>query len=158
MSAPLSTDQDFSLWVFLHQTRDAVFKAREKELSQYEITTMEAGVLFIIQAIGDKATPAEISRWIFREHHTVTALLSRMEKKGLIMKAKANDLGMKKMWTVSLTEKGENAYRQSVKRESIHTAMSPLSENDRQQLESYLKKVRDQALKHSVSAPTLPFP
>ena len=93
MNAPLSTDQDYNLWVLLHQAKDAVFKAREKELSQYGISAMEAAALFIIQAIGDKATPAEISRWIFREHHTVTALLSRMEKKGLITKVKDLETG-----------------------------------------------------------------
>lgn len=156
MNAPLSTDRDYNTWVLLHQAKDAVFKAREKELSQYGITAMEAAALFIIQAIGDKAKPAEISRWIFREHHTVSALLSRMEKKGLITKAK--DLNRKNQWMIGLTEKGRNAYRQSVKRESIHAAMSPLSENERQRFESYLKKVRDQAVKHSVSEPTFPFP
>jgi len=117
---------------------------------------MEAVALFIIQAIGDRATPAEISQWVSREHHTVTSLLSRMEKKGLITKAK--DLNRKNVWRVSLTEKEQNAYRQSVKRESIHEAMSPLSENESQRLESYLKKVQDKALKYLVSEPTLPFP
>ncbi len=156
MNALLTTDRDYNLWVLLHQARDAVFKAREKELSQYGISTMEAAALFIIQAIGNKPTPAEISRWIFREHHTVTALLSRMEKKGLITKVKDPD--RKNTWRVDLTEKGQNAYRQSVKRESIHAAMSPLSQNERQQFESYLKKVRNQAFKYSLSEPALPFP
>ena len=156
MATSLSRDKDFNLWVLLQQARDAVFKAREKELSPYGITPMEAAALFTIQVIGDRATPAEISRWIFREHHTATALLSRMEKKGLVSKVKNPD--RKSLWIVSLTEKGQNAYRQSLKRESIYSAMSPLSKNERQQLESYLRKVRDQALKYSVSEPTLPFP
>ena len=34
MNASLSTDKDYNLWVLLHQARDAVFKARDKELSQ----------------------------------------------------------------------------------------------------------------------------
>ena len=156
MKTPLSEDKDFNLWVLLHQARDAVFKAREKELSQYGITTMESGVLFIIQRLGDKATPAEISRWIFREHHTVTSLLSRMERKGLITKAR--DLDRKNMWRVRVTEKGQKAYRQSVKRESIHMAMSPLSENERKQFESILREVRDESLKYSITEVTLPFP
>jgi len=156
MNVPLSPDEDFNIWVLLYQARDAVFRAREKELSQYGITAMEAGALFVIQATSGKTTPAEISRWMFRQHHTVTALLSRMAKKGLITKAR--DSAKKNMWRVSLTKKGEKAYRQSIKRESIHTAMSALSENDRQQLGSYSRKVRDQALKNLVREPTLPFP
>lgn len=82
MTTSLSRDKDFNLWVLLQQARDAVFKAREKELNQYGITPMEAAALFTIQAIGDTATLAEIARWIFREHHTATALLNRMERKG----------------------------------------------------------------------------
>ena len=156
MNTLSTTDRDYNLWVLLHQAKDAVFKARQKELSQYGISAMEAAALFIIQAIGNKPTPAEISRWIFREHHTVTALLSRMEKKGLITKVKDPD--RKNTWRVGLTEKGQNAYRQSVKRESIHAAMSSLSQNERRQFESYLKKVREQAFKYSLSEPALPFP
>jgi MarR family transcriptional regulator for hemolysin len=156
MNEPLSIDKDFNLWVLLNQAKDAVLKIREKELIQYGITAREAAALFIIQSIREKTTPAEIARWIFREHHTVTALLSRMERKGLVTKVK--DSKRKSVWIVKLTEKGQNACRQSLKRESIHTAMSPLSGNERQQLESSLRKVRDQALKHSVSEPTLPFP
>ena len=79
-----------------------------------------------------------------------------MEKKGLITKVK--DVDRKNIWKVSLTEKGGKAYRQSLKRESIHAVMSSLKENERQQLETYLRKIRDQALKLSVSEPTLPFP
>ena len=79
-----------------------------------------------------------------------------MEKKGLITKTK--DVDRKKIWRISLTEKGQQAYRQSLERESIHATMSSLTENERQQLESHLRKVRDQALKLSVNEPTLPFP
>ena len=157
MKTPLSKDKYYNLWILLSQTRDALFKARDKELSQYGISAMESSALFIIQLIGGKATPAEISRYIFREHHTVTALLKRMEKGGLITKVR--DFDRKNMWRVSLTKKGGNAYRQSLKRETIHTVMSHLSESECQQLESSLRKVRAQALKHLVtSEPSLPFP
>ena len=53
---------DRQLQVLLFQARDAIFRAREQELSQYGISTVQAAVLFIIQKIGHRATPAEISR------------------------------------------------------------------------------------------------
>ena len=74
---------------------------------------------------------------MFREHHTVSALLSRMEKKGLIIKTK--NLDKQNHWRVSLTKKGQETYGQSLKRESIHAAMSPLSKAEHQRLGSYLK-------------------
>jgi len=66
-------DEDYNLWVL---------RARQKELDQFDISVIEVGVLVVIQAIGEKATPSEISRRIFREPHTVSALLNRMEKGG----------------------------------------------------------------------------
>jgi len=150
------TDQDYRLCVLLHQTRDAINRARNKELCRFGISTIQAAVLFIIKAIGEQATPAEISRWLLQEPHSVSGLLSRMEKEGLLKKTKGLD--RKNMWRVCLTEKGQNAYRQSIKRESIHTAMSPLSANEHQQFESYLRKVRDQTLRNPVSEKTFPFP
>ena len=45
-------------------------------------------MLFAIKAIGDKATPAEISRWTLRESQSTSAILDRMEKVGLIARVK----------------------------------------------------------------------
>jgi len=143
---PLPTDKDYNLWSLLSQAKDAVFKSREKELFQYGITTREAAALFVIHYIREKTTPAEIARWISRENHRITALLRQMERKGLVREVK--DSKRKSMLLVELTEKGQYAYRQSLKRESIHMAMSLLSDNERKQFESSLRKVRDQALKN----------
>ncbi len=153
-----SVDQKYKLWILLHQARDALFNAREKELSQYGITTMESRVIFVIQILGKKATPAEIARWMYRQHHTVSALLGRMERKGLITKARTEQQGKKKGWIIGLTNKGETAYRQSTKRESIYGSMSSLSEHELQQLEFLLLKLRDEGLKQAVTVKKLPFP
>ena len=151
-----SVDQDYKLWVLLSQAEHAVSKAVEKELSHYNITTVQAAVLFIIQAIGNEATPAEISRWLFRESHSVSGLLSRMEKEGLVRKVK--DLDRKNMVRVTLTEKGQQVYRQSNKRGSIRKIMSCLSEEEHQQLTSCLERLRNKALKELSVNPKPPFP
>ena len=91
---------------------------------------MQAGVLFILDAIEGKATPTEISRWLLREPHTVSVLLTRMEREGLVSKAK--DPGKKSTVTVTLTEKGRQALGQSRERESIREIMSCLSDEERQ--------------------------
>lgn len=156
MEKHLSSDQYYNTWVLLRQARDAIFRARMNELAQYGISTREAGVLFVIQAIGKETTPAEISRWLFREPHTVSALLSRMEKKGLIRKA--NDLPRKNLVRVSLTDKGKEAYNNSTKRQSLHKAISALSDEKLKQLSSYLMTLRDEALKELRIDYKLPFP
>jgi len=139
-------DKDFKLLVALHHTTNAIVRAREKELSQHDLTYMQVAVLFTIKAIGEKgATPAEISRWLFREPHSVSGLISRMEKAGLVTKVKDMD---KKNWIrVTITEKGQQAYHKAVKRESLRNIMSTLSNEERKALRGYLKILRDRALK-----------
>ena len=55
MKSRLPKNKDFDLWLLLLQARDTLLKARYKELKQYGISPMEAGVLFFVQTIGDKA-------------------------------------------------------------------------------------------------------
>jgi DNA-binding MarR family transcriptional regulator len=151
-----STDKDFNLWVILEQARTAVGTARDKELYQYKVSFMKAAVLYIVDAIGSEATPAEISRWILRRSHSVSGLLERMEKDGLIKKAK--DLPRRNLVRVTLTDKGKQTLKESLKRESIHNVMSVLSASEQEQLYSMLQKLRDRALKETITIPTPPFP
>ena len=146
MKALSFEDKDYLLWVLLHQTTDGIVLGRDKELRRYGISTIEAAVLFSVQSIGDKATPAEISRWLLRKPHSVSGLLKRMERKGLIKKAK--DLNRKNLVRVSLTEKGKHAYCHSTERKFIHKVMSALTEEERQQLKSYLERLRTTTIKH----------
>ena len=145
MNRRSSDDQDYNLWVLLAQARHAMFKVRQKELDQYNLRPRRAAVLFVVQAIGGHATPAEISRWLFREPHSISVLLSAMEKEGLVKKTK--DLDKKNLIRVELTEKGLEAYEKSNQRGSIHEIISCLSEEEHQQLRAILQKLLDKALR-----------
>ena len=151
-----ASEQDFELWVLLHQTSDAMTRAREKELRKAGISKIEAGVLFALKHITTPATPAAISRWLFREPHTTSELLSRMQKKDLVRKAK--DLERKNQVRVVMTEKGEEAYRQSREIEVIPRMLSRLSPAERNKLRTYLGKLRDKALDELGVEYQLPFP
>lgn len=156
MNSMLSTDKDYNLWVLLRQTRDAMSKAREGELEKYGISSIQAAVLFTIQAIGPNATPAEISRRLVREPHSVSGLLNRMQKQGLIRRVK--DLPKRNMVRVVMTQKGEEAYRQSTRRLSMHETISALTEEERNQIWNLLEKLRDRAMKLAGIGYELPFP
>ena len=150
-----SADRDYELWVLLHQTRDAIYKAREKELARFGLSSITAAALFIVEAINVPATPAEISRWLFREPHSVTGLLNRMEKQGLVRKTK--DLEKKNLVRVTLTDKGREAHELSSHRAVIHRILSVLSEEQRQQLTSCLQTLLDMALGELRMDRKLPF-
>lgn len=141
----MSLDGNYELWILLAQATEAMLKARWKELAPHNLTPRQSAVLFYIRAIGDKATPAEISRGLFRESHSISEILGRMEKQGLLRKVK--DLSRKNLVRVELTEKGYEACNRSAKQESIDKILSSLSNGERQQLRFYLERLRDKALK-----------
>jgi DNA-binding MarR family transcriptional regulator len=156
MKSIIPKDQDFDLWILLFQARDALHKARNKELRKYGISGIEAGTLFYIKILGKKATPVNLSKWLLREQHTVSTLLSRMEKKSLIKRVKDPD--RQKGWTIILTDEGEKAYSRSAKRDIFRAAMSPLTKSERLNFESYLRKVRDKAIMLEITEPNIPYP
>ncbi|MCK4721744.1 MAG: MarR family transcriptional regulator [Dehalococcoidia bacterium] len=157
MQGVSNVDEDYSLWVLLHQVRDVMFAAREEELRPYASSPMQAAALFIIQAIGSESTPAEIARWMLRRPNTISGLLDRMEQAGLIRRTR--DLERKNMIRVTITEKGLQSYNDSMRLESIHRIMSCLSKEECQQLRSYLERLRSEALKPpAMSIRQVPFP
>jgi DNA-binding MarR family transcriptional regulator len=137
-------DEGYKLLAKLGQARHAIHIVRDRELNRCGISSRKAIVLFIIQAIGDEATPAEIARWLFRQPHGVSALLNRMEKDGLVKKVKDSD--SKTLVRVAITEKGQQAYRESANRDPVNQIMSSLSEEERRKLGSISLKLRDIAL------------
>ena len=84
---PIS-DQDFMLWVLIAQTRDAILRARDLEYARYGISNERRAVLSMIQNYGGRAAPVDIARDLFRELHSVTEMLVRMEKDGLVTRHK----------------------------------------------------------------------
>ena len=152
-----SSDPKYQLWALLAETRRALLNVRRRELKPYGISPKKSALILAVEAMTDRvATPAEISRWLFREPHTVSELVTRMERQGLVSRAK--DLGSKKLVRVSLTEKGREICNQSKKLESIRRILSCLSEEEQQQLRSYLFRLRDEALKELGIKYKLPFP
>jgi DNA-binding MarR family transcriptional regulator len=156
MTEHLAENPYYQLWVLLHQTRDALHKVREKEVARYNITATQSAVLFIIDALGEKATPRLISSWFLREPHSISSILTRMEKQGLITKQRNPDnLGELK---ISLTEKGRQTYDKSCNIDLIKEILGSLSGEERKLLAAFLVTLRDQALQHLIELPYVPFP
>ena len=153
---PPKTDKSFNLWVLLQQTRDAVYNAREKELSQYSITQREAAILRAINSLGKSATPANLARWVYRRPHTISGILKRMKRKGFINLT--NDPAIRNIIRISLTEKGREAYKTTLKRKSLHRIFKSVIEDNCDQLESCLTEIRDRALKETGDEIHRPLP
>ena len=137
-------DRDFASWVFMARTRDAILRSRVKELHKYNLTGRQSSVLIILEELDRKATPAEVSKWVFREPHSVSDLLKRMERDGLIKRIK--DLARKNMIRVEITDKGREAVHNAKKIEPVHRIMAVLSKEEHQQLMVIMQKLWDKAL------------
>lgn len=132
-----NVDEDYFLWRLLHTARDVLTAARRKELSQHNMTPIESSVLFVVETISHNPTAKEISKHLFRKQNTISSQLERMEKKGFLRKMKGNGSHV----NIVLTEKGREAHKICIKRESVHKIFSCLSNKERQQLESNLQKL-----------------
>lgn len=150
--------QDFvGLWSLLHEASYGIMRCRQNELRDLRISMIQAALLFAVKSIDGPATPAEISRWLFREQHTVFVLVKNMEKQGLVKKMKHPTI--KHQVVVILTKKGEETYRRSIeKRHIVQTILSSLSSEERANLWTYLETLRDRALQEMGVKYTLPIP
>jgi DNA-binding MarR family transcriptional regulator len=155
MTQPAFLDPDFNLWILLAQTRALLFAAGEQELSRFGISLMQGWTMFTIKAIGERATPAEISRWLGREPHTVSSLLNRMVEMGLVRKEKSLD--KKNLVRIQLTQKGEKIYSEGIGMKSIHELLSTLSSDEKMCLKAVLEKLRTNAQSKLGRKFTLPY-
>ncbi|MGD9142602.1 MAG: MarR family transcriptional regulator [Dehalococcoidia bacterium] len=137
----INTIDVFDLWVLLDNAHFAVSRARILELSQYNLTKEQAQVLYVLLNSGGSATQAQISDFTMRQHHSVSTLVNRMVKDGLVHKEK-DPAG--KGFLICITRKGRDKYRK-VTRESMEMIFSSLSSDEVKQLTRYLEQLQQTA-------------
>ena len=133
-------DRDINLYILLDQVDSIVTNAVELEIKHLKMTQPQVRVLTMLSREDKPATLEELATWTLKEFNSVSTLINRMEKKGLVKKAKTD--GDLKTY-VTLTEKGSRLYHQQVTERSIHLIFDKLSSAEKKQLESTLKKIRD---------------
>ena len=136
-------NRDHTTWVKLSLIRDTIVKIRKYELVPYNVTPRQAVVLNTIYDCGDKATFKNISKRVFREVHSVSEQMTRMEKKGLVKRIKnSNETALTRF---ELSDKGREAIKFARLEESLHNIMSVLSEKEHLQLTSFLDRLLTKA-------------
>jgi len=151
-------EEERQLWVLLIEVGKGLRMAVERDLRPFGISPIQVGVMYCLDVMnetGVSPTPSEISRWLSRKPNTITALLRRMEKQGLIRLKR--DSKVKGPILVERTENGKNIYIEAVKNTSaISSAFTCLTSNQRRHLRQYLEKL-DQQLQ-AIMTRKLPFP
>lgn len=144
MSHSSTTDENYVLAMLLRQAGDTMLRARQAELMDVGISTIEAATMLAIDDLGERALPIRISEWILRRPNSTSALLQRMEKDGLVQRA--YDLERKNLVRMTLTDHGREVLQKVSVRSSVHQVFNGLSEEERVCLKRALLHVRTGAL------------
>lgn len=131
-------------WAHLSVTSSILRKALEMELGQVGLTVPQSLVLNILKSSPEPLTPTKLARLMFREPHSVSALLTRMEKQGLVKRTP--DLERKNWVRVSLTKKGEEAYKRQLTQRKVRNITRCLSGEELDILNEIIRKVRAEAV------------
>jgi DNA-binding MarR family transcriptional regulator len=133
-------DPDINLIIVFDQSSSVITTAIELELKHLRTTQAQVRILNMLSRENKPVTIEELSSWTFKEFNSVSTLINRMEKRGLVKKTKKN--GDLKTYIVP-TEKGNVLYHKKVKEQSIHLIFGSLSDEEKKQLYNILKKLRD---------------
>lgn len=148
--------EDWELWMLLNQVADAMARARQGEVRPLGVPLMQVAVIALLKRVNRPISPTELSRWLFREPNTISELLSRMQKQGLIRRdRKAKDANTR----ISLTKKGKELSLQgNVEGRVIHRIFSNLSVEDRSTFRGLLHTLLDGALHELTVRPQANLP
>jgi DNA-binding MarR family transcriptional regulator len=126
----ISNDIDYQLWVMLDHLRYMIFKARKIELARYNISPEQAQILYTLGRI-NSLTINEMVAYTQHEHHSISTLINRMAKKGLVNKVSIPGKGRR--LKIVITEKGRETLG-TMSRDSFGKIFACLSVEDKQEM------------------------
>jgi len=134
----MHNEPDFRLWEAINAAHTLLSKYRSRELLKYGISHNYSWTLNVIKTLGDDATISGIAKYSTLEKHSISEILNRMLKKGLITKETGSN---SREPPIRLTAEGMAAQKNARKRESIHRAMSILTEEEVEAALACLEKI-----------------
>jgi len=148
-----SQDLVLKLWFLLHQVRDVIMAGEDQVFSEQKLTTERYLVLAITKSSSGHVRPADLARWLGRSPNSVSMLVDRMVRAGLIRRVR--NRGDRRALHLIMTSKGEVALAPAtaVSLAFIQNVLSPLSHDDKQTLARLLETTKHQAyqcLNHGV--------
>ena len=134
---------DKGAWILLRQAYNLVLKCEDRVFSEYELTTEQHAVLMAIKHISGPVRITDISRWLDRSVNSVSMIIERMVKAGLVKRTR--DRKDRRTVFVTMTSQAEKAYvLASVAGWGlIQEILSPLSDEDKRTLIRLLETLRD---------------
>jgi len=134
------------LWLLVHRVRDAFFLCEDSVFAEHGLTTEQFTLLAAVKGAGGSLKPSEIAGIMDRSPNSVSMLVDRMVKAGLVRRIR--DRKDRRVVNVMLANKGEEALEPSmvVGWELAKKILSALSDEEKNTLADLLETVKCECL------------
>jgi DNA-binding MarR family transcriptional regulator len=134
---------DKGAWLLLRQVPTLVSRCEDTVFGKHGLTTERHAVLMVMKNIDGPARPVDIARWLDLSPNSVSMIIDRMVKDGLVRRTR--DRKDRRAVFVTSTSKAEKAYvlASAAGWELIQEILSPLSDKDKRTLVKLLETLRD---------------
>jgi DNA-binding MarR family transcriptional regulator len=129
------------LWVLLDTVHYTIARSQILELIRSGITREQARTLHVLNLYNGSTTLKNISEVTKRQPNSVSTLVNRMEKAGLVVKIKNPE---DKVYRITITKKAQARYDKATYR-SLELIFSSLSPKQQQQFAHNLEIIRQKA-------------
>lgn len=130
-------------WHLSHQALNSLVKCEEEVFNTFSLYSQQFAVLMAIKDIPDPVTQKAVADWLDRNTNSISLILDRMVRDGLIERAR--DLKDRRAVRLIISPKGEKIYQQGRQLVSglISEIMSDLSGKEIQTFIQILEKIQD---------------
>ena len=136
------------VWSLLQLTNDSIVKCAETAFTKSKLTPQQFYVLAAIKNIGDPVLPTDVAKWLDRNTNTITLIIDRMEKDGLV--SRVRDLKDRRALRLLISTRGQKLYEQALRpsRELPKIILAGLSADELKTLINLLEKVRQKTFEY----------
>lgn len=133
-------------WLRLRQAYRAAIRIAEAEMSQFQSTVAQLDILNMLNASRGPLTAGEISSYLFLDNTGISALLTRMQRAGLVRKVRSKT--DQRIVRIQMLPKGKELLAKAAQLHggTCQTMEECFSENEVGQFDNYLKRYRDHCL------------
>jgi DNA-binding MarR family transcriptional regulator len=128
---------DYAIWGKITEVYDLICKARTVELRKLDLTAEQSKILRVLMVKNGTSTINEISDITLKRHNTISLIVKRMEKAGLVKREKMDSSNR---YQITITEKGIGLF-ETMPLNSIDMIFSTLSSDEKEILISLLEKL-----------------
>jgi len=139
---------DLRAWMLLHRVRDLAFYLQDRICNEHGLTVEQYTVIAAIRYFDAPVLVGDIARWMGSHGNSTSLLTHRMVRAGLLDRFR--DLPDRRQVRLTLTSKAQEAFARATPAlwAFVESAMSSLSDDEKNTLVHLLEKVRATGLQN----------